>query len=242
MTIFNPISLFWIFTIIAFILYRMKKAKAGKAFLTIALTGLFLFSVTPLPVYLIRKLEQHYPVYKTSGNEKLPILVLGNYHADNTSLYPTQKLSVQSLERVTEGVRIYKSVSSTQITFSGYAVNDRLPTATAGSEAAVILGVSPKDTVTLTSPRNTYEEAQAYKKRFGTAKKFILVTNATHMPRAMVVFQKMGMHPVAAPTGFFIKEGTKEAMYNWWPSSFKLVYTEMAIYEYSAQLYYNWFK
>lgn len=242
MTVFNPITFFFLFVIAAYIFFRFKKKKAGKLFAVMAFAQLFLFSATPLPVYLIRKLEQQYPVYKPSKNEKLPILVLGNYHADDNTLYPTQKLSEQALERVTEGVRLYTAFSSTQITFSGYAVNGKVPTATIGSEAAVALGVSPKDTITLTAPRNTLEEAQAYKKRFGTKNKFILVTNGTHMPRAMAIFKKMGMHPVAAPTGFFIKEGTGNATYNWWPTSFKLLCTEMAIYEYSAQVYYKWLK
>ncbi|MDV6170015.1 ElyC/SanA/YdcF family protein [Flavobacterium sp. DG1-102-2] len=240
MTIFNPVTIFFLFIIAALVLYKFEKEKAGKIVVILAFAEIFLFSVTPLPVYLLRQLEQQYPVYK--GSERLPILVLGNYHAEDNSLYPSQKLSVQSLERVTEGVRIYKSSTSAPIAFSGYAVNDKVPTATIASEAAVSLGVAPKDTITLTSPRNTYEEALAYKKRFGTQNKFILVTNATHMPRAMLVFKKLGMKPIPAPTGFFIKEGTREAMCNWYPSSFKLVYTEMAFYEYSAQLYYKWFK
>ncbi|PZR15556.1 MAG: hypothetical protein DI539_18300 [Flavobacterium psychrophilum] len=242
MTYVNPIAIFWIFILTAYLLHRLKRKKAYRIFLITPLIGLFLFSVTPIPVLLIRNLEQHYPVYKPVGNEKLPVLVLGNYHADDTSLCPSQKLSAQSLERITESVRIYKLQSSCPIAFSGFAVNNKVSTGKIGSEAAVSLGVSPKDTIVLPAPRNTYEEALAYKKRFGTKNKFILVTNATHMPRAMAVFQKLGMQPIAAPTGFLIKEGTGESMYSWWPSSIKLFYTEAAMYEYSAQLYYKWFK
>lgn len=242
MTYLNPISIFWMFILTAFILHKLRKKKISKIVFIITITGLFLSTVTPLPVWVIHNLEQHYPVYKPSGNERLPVLVLGNYHADDTSLYPSQKLSAQSLQRVTEGVRIYKLQSSCPITFSGFAVNDKISTGKVGSEAAVSLGVSPKDIIILPVPRNTYEEALAYKKRFGTKNKFILVTSATHMPRAMAVFQKLGMKPIAAPTGFLIKEGTKESVYNWWPSSMKLFYTEAAMYEYSAQLYYKWLK
>lgn len=240
MMVLNPLTFFWLFIIIALILYRYKRKRAGNSLIAIAFTGLFLFTVTPLPVYLIRKLEHQYPIYK--GSDKLPILVLGNSHADDTSLYPSQKLSLQSLQRVAEGIRIYKLQAPCPIAFSGFAVNNKVSTGKIGSEAAVSLGVSPKDTIVLPSPRNTWEEALAYKKRFGTNHKFILVTNGSHMPRAMAVFKKLGMHPVAAPTGFFIKEGTRDAMYNWWPSSMKLFYTEAAMYEYSAQLYYKWFK
>ena len=240
MSILNPILLFFLFIITALILYKLKKKKAGNIIFMTAFAGLFLTAVTPLPVYLIKRLEKQYPVYK--GTEKLPILVLGNYHADDNSLYPSQKLSFQSLERVTEGIRIYNLNPSTPIAFSGFAVNDKVATGIIGSEAAVSLGVSPKDTLILPSPRSTWEEALAYKKRFGNGKKFILVTNAIHMPRAMKAFKTLGMQPIAAPTGFSVKEGTRNSVYNWWPSSFKMVCTEMAMYEYSAQVYYKWFK
>lgn len=240
MIILNPLTFFWLLLAVALLLYKLNKKKTAKVIALLGITELFLFSVTPLPVYMIRQLEQQYPVYKGSKNEKLPIHVLGNYHAEDPSLYPSQKLSEQALERVTEGIRVY-NLSHTPISFSGYAVNKQEPTATVMSKAAVSLGVTPKDTLILPSPRNTWEEAQACKKRFGS-NKFILVTSATHMPRAMEVFRSLDMQPIAAPAGFIVKEGTTNAMYNWWPSSFKIMCTEIAFYEYTAQLYYKWFK
>jgi uncharacterized SAM-binding protein YcdF (DUF218 family) len=48
-------------------------------------------------------------------------------------------------------------------------------------------------------PKDTKEEAQAAKKLL-KEKPFILVTSASHMKRAMDIFNKEGLHPVAAPT------------------------------------------
>lgn len=240
MSILNPLTFFWLLLAGSLLMYKLNKKKTAKIFVVLGMTELFLFSVTPLPVYLIKQLEQQYPVYKGSNNDNFPILVLGNNHTDDSSLYPSQKLSIQALQRVTEGIRIY-NINHTSISFSGYAANKQEPNATVMAKAAVSLGVHPKDTLILPLPRNTWEEAQTYKKRFGTNNKFILVTNATHMPRAIEVFRSMGMHPIAAPTGFFIKKETGYR-YNWWPSTRKMIYTEAAAYEYTAQLYYRWFK
>ncbi len=242
MTIFNPITFFWIFSIIAFVLYKRKKEKAGKFLLITAFTGLFIFSVTPLPVYMLHHLESKYAAYRNPNNTKLPILVLGNNHSDDPTLFPNQQLSVHSLERVTEGVRIYRSFSGSTIAFSGFAINGKQPTASVMAKTALTMGVSPKDTIMLTQPSSTWQEAQDYKKRFGTKNKFILVTSATHLPRAMQIFKSMGMQPIPAPADFFIKDDGQNALYNWKPSSFKLLYTEITLYEYLLQGYYKWFK
>jgi uncharacterized SAM-binding protein YcdF (DUF218 family) len=241
MSILNPLTFFWLLLAVSLLIYKLNRKKTAKVIAILATAQLFLFSVTPLPVFMIQRLEQQYPVYKGSENEKLPIHVLGNGHADDPSLYPSQKLSFQALERTAEGIRIYNYLNHTRISFSGFAVNKKEPTGNVMAKAAVSLGVSPKDTILFPAPRNTWEEAVAYKKRFGTKNKFILVTNATHMPRAMEVFRSMGMQPIAAPTGFFLKKETGYR-YNWWPSAAKMIYTEAAAYEYTAQLYYKWFK
>ena len=36
--------------------------------------------------------------------------------------------------------------------------------------------------------------------------KFILVTSASHMLRAMALFRKQGMEPIPAPTDYMVKE------------------------------------
>lgn len=241
MSILNPLTFFWLLLAVSLLIYKLNRKKTAKIIALLSAAQLFLFSVTPLPVFMIHQLEKQYPIYKGSENEKLPIHVLGNGHADDPALYPSQKLSFQALERTTEGIRIYNYLHHTRISFSGYAVNKQESTGNVMAKAAVSLGVSPKDTILFPVPRNTWEEAVAYKKRFGTKNKFILVTNATHMPRAMEVFHSMGMQPIAAPTGFFLKKETSYR-YNWWPSTAKMVYTEAAAYEYAAQLYYKWFK
>lgn len=237
MTIFNPLTFFWLFAAIILLLYKFGRMRAMKIMLWISGILFFIVCVSPLPIYLMRNLETTYKTYK--GNDKLPILVLGNNHCDAPDLFPNQQLSVHSLERVSEGVRIYKSFSGGPIAFSGYAINRQQPTAKVMAEAALIQGVQPKDTIMLTTPSSTWEEAIEWKKRFGTKQRFILITSAAHLPRAMAIFESMEMHPIPAPADYFIKTGTDDAIYNWYPSSFKLLYTEMAGYEHFLGWYYR---
>ena len=70
------------------------------------------------------------------------------------------------------------------------------------------------------------KEAQAAGK-ISAGKTLALVTSASHMPRAMLLFQQQGVTPVAAPTYYIAK----------WPADWRfgsegLLKSERAIYEY----------
>ena len=60
---------------------------------------------------------------------------------------------------------------------------------------------------------------------------FILVTSAYHMPRAMRLMQRAGLHPIAAPTGQRVG-GPPRAWFGLLPTSGGLESTERALHEY----------
>src|SRR5690606_3466960 len=66
------------------------------------------------------------------------------------------------------------------------------------------------------SPTNTYEEAREFAKSFGKDKKLIIVSSATHIPRAVRMFELHGMNPIAAPTNHLVRAGNMEERL-WWP-------------------------
>lgn len=76
---------------------------------------------------------------------------------------------------------------------------------------------------------STHESAENVKKIMGGGK-FILVTSAGHMPRAMGAFVKAGMNPVPAPTNFM---SVKERRFmDYLPSPRHLLYADLAVHEY----------
>ncbi|AXG74302.1 hypothetical protein DVK85_08700 [Flavobacterium arcticum] len=237
----SPITLFWIAIVVAFLLYKLKRKKATRVFLILAFLDMFLFSVSPLPIYLMKSLEQQHTSIKI--DKKLPVMILGGGNTNDDNLPDINKLSDVGLNRLAEGVRLYTKMGNTTIIVSGYSSKKNKPSqAEVMAKAALSLGVQAKDTIMLTKPVTTWNEAIEFKKRFGTKKKFILVTSASHMPRAMETFKKQGLHPIAAPTDFQIKKGPDTVLYNWWPSTSKIRYTEKALHEYIGMWYYRWFK
>ena len=64
---------------------------------------------------------------------------------------------------------------------------------------------------------------------------FILVTAAYHMPRSMALFKKLGLHPIAAPTNFLVKEKDWFDILN----EKALLNFEVALHEYIGLLWYS---
>jgi uncharacterized SAM-binding protein YcdF (DUF218 family) len=76
--------------------------------------------------------------------------------------------------------------------------------------AAISLGITESRIDVQKDPRTTAEEASTYLRKFGAHGILILVTSAAHMPRAMKLFEGVGLQPVPAPAGFQIKNDPKE--------------------------------
>jgi uncharacterized SAM-binding protein YcdF (DUF218 family) len=101
------------------------------------------------------------------------------------------------------------------------------------AKLALALGVKQKDIILNGAPEDTREEALFTKSVVGS-KPFILVTSATHMPRAMMLFQQLGLHPIAAPTDF---EKSEFKGYLKAPRVEALCRTQKALHEYIGILW-----
>ena len=101
---------------------------------------------------------------------------------------------------------------------------------------AKALGVKQEDLVLESESKDTIDEARIIKSIVGNDK-FILVTSASHMPRSMGMFKKLGMQPIPAPTGYMVKEKQGISPGDFFPGSDGLRRTEGVIYEYLGLLW-----
>lgn len=276
-TLIMPLPVFFLLLLIsALLLWKKRKRWAGILFY-FSFFWLLLVSTPWIPSLLIRSLEKQYapllhpPAYLTDSVTS--ILVLGCGHTNDLLLPWTGQLSTKELGRVVEGVRLYKMLPGSKLVLSASNVNDHFSQAETAARAALLLGVAPTDTVHLPAPRNTREEAIAYRERIFTAtpnegretqitnpksqfenreskitipnsqiairnsqfaNQLILVTDALHMPRAMMLFRMAGLDPVAAPTNFIIKEGKNPKSPDWWPSPGNIEMFGKAVHEYAG--------
>jgi uncharacterized SAM-binding protein YcdF (DUF218 family) len=188
---------------------------------------LFLFSYPPFSNYLISGLENQYSKYDYKEQVKY-IHVLGNGHADDARQPLSSQLTEASIKRVVEGIVIHNKMPNSKIIFTGFEGKTDISQALMNAKMAEALSISRKDLLMNPLPKDTKEEALFSKTVVGS-NPFVLVTSASHMPRAMMLFKSLGMHPIAAPTNFYRSEfrGYLRA-----PSAHALYISTIAIHEY----------
>ncbi|NQZ58606.1 MAG: YdcF family protein, partial [Lentisphaeraceae bacterium] len=186
-----------------FLYKKDANSKCAKKFISVGLFSLLLFSWPPLGHILLHPLESQHSAYKEiiPGDNFEYIAVLGSAHGTDSRLPATAQLGMQSLARVTEGVRLKRLFPGAKLIFCGYAGSDPRPHSEAAAQAAVEMGIKAEDIIKLPEPRDTMEESLAIKK-IVKGQSFLLVTSASHMLRSMGLFKKCGTKPIAAPTEF----------------------------------------
>jgi uncharacterized SAM-binding protein YcdF (DUF218 family) len=213
-----PINLFWVCIIFAF-LWRNTKQKRARNILYFSVFWLLITGTKFIPDLLVYGLEKQYSILiPDSTYINKPVLVLGGGSVYDVSISPQDRLVPNSLARLNEGIRLYYVLNRPMMVFSGYSSKKGVTQAAITRDAAISLGI-PKDKISiLEQPSTTEEEALAYKKYFGKKHPdLILVTSDIHMPRAMYLFRKVGLNPVAAPSDHILR---KDHTFNsfWWSS------------------------
>jgi uncharacterized SAM-binding protein YcdF (DUF218 family) len=191
-----------------FLFYGYRRLWRWWVLSGLALAGVG--STSYVPRQLIKQIEGQYPPLVLPNMDTVRpyyVMVLGAGSGWDDRLPPSMNLSTTTVTRLTEGLRILEACAqATLVTSAGAPAPELKPQAQMVKEAALSLGVDAHRIASLHTPMTTFEEAQAFKSRFGTDVELILVTSALHMPRAMRIFQDQGMAPIPAPTDFMYKE------------------------------------
>lgn len=223
-----------------YLLWFTKKQKAGKALVSIGLVMIFLFSSNFVANRLVFPFENRYSKFETQiseGKASLKpqssirfVVVLGGGHVTNTELPITSQLNEPVIVRLIEGIRIQRQYPEAKLILSGGTIRDPNPQAKLLAELALELGVSEKDIILESESKDTKDEALMIRALVENHP-FALVTSASHMPRAMALFRKAGMNPIAAPTDHLVKDLHGSGFSTWFPSALNLHKSERAVYE-----------
>jgi uncharacterized SAM-binding protein YcdF (DUF218 family) len=99
------------------------------------------------------------------------------------------------------------------------------------SRAAQELGVAASDIVLENVSKNTAEEAARVAPMIGQ-ERFLLVTSAFHMPRAVALFRKQGLDPIPSPSDYRVKVEGGTPTFGLYPQSGRLTQADIAMHEY----------
>ncbi len=217
------------------LLWFTRREKAGKIVVTVGAALLVLLGYGTFTDILLRPLEYRYPaLLETQGLPEVRwVVVLGGGHRSDARIPATSQLMNPSLCRLVEGIRLHFSFPGSKLILSGGGLDDPVPEATVMAEAALTLRVGRQNLVLESKSRDTEEEALFIQKIVGKDP-FVLVTSASHIPRAMALFQRLGMLPIPAPTDYKLRERQGEGITPgmFFPVLGELQSTQVAMYEY----------
>jgi uncharacterized SAM-binding protein YcdF (DUF218 family) len=234
----NPLVHVAIFFLMVLYFRFKKNERAMVRWLFIGIGWLAVASISPLPQWMIYSLEHRQGPIKmewVASDSPTYILVLGSGHINSPALPASMQLTGTGLLRLAEGIRIHRQLPESKIVCSGYTASNRTSQAEMLANAAIELGVSPSDTLQVREPANTFAEVTSFKKRFGNAVP-IIVTSASHMPRAMLICEKVGLKAIPAPTDYLVKDDSLAAKFDFYPSGNKIGMMERALHEYAGML------
>lgn len=208
--------------------------RMARSCLLFSFAGFLLLSTGWLPSVLTAVLEKQYSIVMRVDPSIHWIVVLGGGHnGERVEVPANELLSAVSIERLVEGVRLYRKLPYAKLLMSGGAMRPKEKTSEAAYLANVVSWFDiPRNNVVLEDGSfNTADEAVAIKKIVRN-EPFYLVTSAVHMPRSMALCHRQGLHPIAAPIDYLsrhISDGPWEDRYL--PNARNLVRSNTAWHE-----------
>lgn len=221
-----PLPLSMLFLVMGLLFLKKRRGRV----LIVSGVLLLLLSTTPmLPDRLLGTLEQTYRQYDLSV-EVDTIVVLGCNHVNAADMPITAQLHHCSLARLNEAKRLFNANPKAQIITSGSTGSQPFSQAYMNKRMLQVLGIPEKQITANEQSRDTREEA-AHLAPLLRGKPFALVTSASHMKRAVQLFEAQGLVPYPAPTEHLIKSSGDASLLYYIPASKHLKKTERWWYE-----------
>lgn len=241
----TPLPLFWVLIGVGVILLILRFNKLAIVISLFAFVFLFFASTPWLPEYFLGKLESKYPyllypekvIADTSSVTYIHILAAGN--SNDSKLSYSAQMHFASKNRIIEGLRIYNRIKNAKFLLTGGG-EGTLSSADLHARALMEMGIPENDIVTISKGWNTYTEAKALSESDYVDKQIIMVTDATHMLRAMAIFNRQHCYPIPAPTTFRLRKNNyNRPISDYFPSAHYLDYSELVMYSYFGMMWMN---
>lgn len=191
------------------LLWSSKRQRSGRALVTFGTLLLILFAFDPTARALMHSFEGEQHAFDPGA---VPpdglgwVVVLGGGVVDDPRLPPNGQLSLPSLSRLVEGIRVLNHFPEAKLVVSGGVIFNAVSEARVMAQVARSLGVDSVRIVLEEGSLDTKDQALNLANLLD--RPFALVTSASHMPRALALFRKQGLEPVPAPIDFALRRGT----------------------------------
>ena len=201
---FYPLGLSCLLLVVAFLMLWKRPRLAAVPIATVLLI-LLLGSNAGVSNWLARSLE-----FQNLSSTELPkaeaIVVLGGCTESALSPRPWVEVTEEG-DRVLYAAKLYRDGKAPRLILSGGRVGWRKSGNPESEDMAILLepmGVPRSAMLQDPNSLNTRENAVNVKQLMETQgiRQVLLVTSALHMPRSLMIFRKLGVDAIAAPTDF----------------------------------------
>lgn len=229
------------------LLLGWKRSRWTPYPLLLALLAILLSSNAWVSHYLMRSLEQQI-VPPLNLPQADAIVVLGGATKSPVAPRPMVDLNEHG-DRLLYALKLYQEQKAPLIIVAGGRISWSGNTRSEAEDMANILeliGIPPSAILQESKSLNTYQNAvnvQKILKNQGIDK-IILVTSAFHLPRSLLIFQKLGISVIPAPTDFFVTvdeapPSLEGIILGILPDAHRLSLTTLALKEYVGMIVYR---
>ncbi len=243
-----PLGLVCIFLLVALFL-DFKRSKFTFIPILLALVLLLTTGNSRVSNYLLKSLEwQYLPSQELTTADA--IVVLGG--STNSVAYPRVLPDLNEHgDRLVYAAQLYQDGKAPLIVLSGGRINwfgNGESEAKDMSQILKLMGIPSEAIIQEGNSVNTHENAIFTQKILEEQgiKKILLVTSAFHIPRALKIFQHLGINTIPAPTDFYVSQqefqevdySLESSILSFIPNTKSLDRTTMVIKEYIGTIVY----
>ena len=212
-----PTNALLILLVAAVILRWMDFRWLGRAAATVGTLGLLVVGFGPVGNLLLRPLEDRFPIPPADLAPPTGIIVLGGSTDESVTAARNQVTLSAAASRITEAVALSRRFPTARLVFSGGSGTLLLNTRTEAEDTRrlwIDLGVAPDRITTENRSRNTSENARFTSRLLGPKPddRWILITSAYHMPRAVGCFRAAGFPVIPYPVDYFTTDTSLDYM------------------------------
>ena len=229
--VLEPLAHPYLLLVIAILLGWRRRKRAMRACLTLAVALPLLYGFLPLSLPPLQKLENRFAIPALESGTVDGIIVLGG-HTSPGWISESRDQAQQNLaaDRLTKGLMLNREHPGSSLIFTGFSgalVHRGWSEAETIQRLIAELGVPQEGILYEATSRNTYENAvnslDVAVPQPGS--RWVLVTSAAHMPRAMGAFEAAGwknitpypvdFHTALQETGIFSLQRGIGTVRNW---------------------------
>ena len=205
----QPTSFLIFLGVVGIFLLWTKWAYIGKIVVTVCVLGLLILGLSPISNVMLLPLEERFsrPDLSQMPEHIDGIIVLGG--ASDTTVLKARKILAlnEAGERFSETVLLAKRFPNAKIIFTGGTVaiwDKAIPEAASAGYFFREIGINPNRIILESKSRNTIENALFTKEiiKPKAGQKWLLVTSAFHMTRAVGCFRQVGISVIPWPVDY----------------------------------------